>query len=40
MRNVTILLLNKYPSDIKVLDISNKKINGILDISKFINLEN
>ncbi len=31
----TIQILNEYPDDITELEISNKKIKGILDLSKF-----
>ena len=34
----TVCLLNNYPFDIIKLDISNKQINGILNLDKFSNL--
>ena len=38
MNNDLINLLNKYNSDTKIIDISNKNIEGILDLSNFIML--
>ena len=35
MNDYTEFLLSKYNSDIKILDISNKNIKGILDLKKY-----
>lgn len=39
MNNITIDILNEYHSDILSLDISNKEIEGILDLQRFVNLK-
>ena len=40
MNKRTIKILNKYDKNIKILDISNKKIKGIICLKKFKNLKN
>ena len=39
MNSITTILLDNFNFDIKVMDISNQNISGILDLIKFSNLE-